>query len=517
MKRLLVAALVLFATASLASAPADRPLHMAANRAFEPGEHLAVVSLYANESDETPLAVETHRVTVDAHGGFSATFDNLAAFGDGKQQRWIGVRLLPGTEGPRRKVAASSRPIRVLVVPLPAITGDGYVESTVDGFRFPGGEVFSGFGTPASVGTSNTAGIASTISRSDHIHAHGTQSGGTLHSDATVSVSGFMSATDKTKVDATVAYVRTVVVSPTVANPTASGTTLINALNAITGPSSTDPYLLKIEPGVYNIGSGQLIMKSYVDIEGSGENATFITAARVSSTGPVLGAPNTELRNLTLTNSTPGTVHTYDANGTGNYRLRDVTINATTTNNATARGPFADGGSALFLVNVTAIATAGTGASSPVAVTATNASTVNIFHSTITVKGVAGSTGTNIGVSAACSTCAITMDSSTVIATGEGSTNTAVSASSGPMTITNSTIRAETATTRKAILAGTSPSAVVNVAHSTLIATGGTAVEESGSATLRVASSLVDGAVTGTPTCLGTYNATFVALNATCQ
>lgn len=45
------------------------------------------------------------------------------------------------------------------------------------------------------------AGTSVTLSRADHVHAHGDQAGGTLHSVVTTSVNGFMSAADKTKLD----------------------------------------------------------------------------------------------------------------------------------------------------------------------------------------------------------------------------------------------------------------------------------------------------------------------------
>jgi Tfp pilus assembly protein FimT len=45
------------------------------------------------------------------------------------------------------------------------------------------------------------AGTAVTLSRSDHVHSHGDQAGGTLHPVATTSTAGFMSATDKQKID----------------------------------------------------------------------------------------------------------------------------------------------------------------------------------------------------------------------------------------------------------------------------------------------------------------------------
>ena len=49
--------------------------------------------------------------------------------------------------------------------------------------------------------STNLEGVASSLSRSDHVHAHGNRSGGTLHAEATTSVAGFMSASDKLKLD----------------------------------------------------------------------------------------------------------------------------------------------------------------------------------------------------------------------------------------------------------------------------------------------------------------------------
>lgn len=56
-------------------------------------------------------------------------------------------------------------------------------------------------GTPSTIGTANSTGSASTVARSDHIHAHGDQTVATLHAAATTSANGFMSSTDKTKLD----------------------------------------------------------------------------------------------------------------------------------------------------------------------------------------------------------------------------------------------------------------------------------------------------------------------------
>lgn len=53
---------------------------------------------------------------------------------------------------------------------------------------------------PNSVGITS-AGVSDEASRSDHVHNHGNQSGGSEHSQVTTSVDGFMSATDKVKLD----------------------------------------------------------------------------------------------------------------------------------------------------------------------------------------------------------------------------------------------------------------------------------------------------------------------------
>lgn len=55
-------------------------------------------------------------------------------------------------------------------------------------------------GTPANLGTA-ARGTATTAARSDHVHAHGDQAGGSLHANATTSVAGFMSAADKVKIN----------------------------------------------------------------------------------------------------------------------------------------------------------------------------------------------------------------------------------------------------------------------------------------------------------------------------
>lgn len=56
-------------------------------------------------------------------------------------------------------------------------------------------------GTPSSIGTANSTGIANALARQDHVHNHGAQTNSTHHAVATVSSNGFMSSTDKSKLD----------------------------------------------------------------------------------------------------------------------------------------------------------------------------------------------------------------------------------------------------------------------------------------------------------------------------
>ena len=72
-------------------------------------------------------------------------------------------------------------------------------------------------------------------------------------------------------------------------------------------PSATNPCLMKIMPGIYDIGANSLQMQDYVDIEGSGEFVTRITG-NISINGNwwtavVNGADFSEIRFITVENT----------------------------------------------------------------------------------------------------------------------------------------------------------------------------------------------------------------------
>jgi len=99
-------------------------------------------------------------------------------------------------------------------------------------------------------------------------------------------------------------FVNTIVVHR-VGTPAQNGQALLDALAGITTASANNPFLLKIEPGTYDLGTQSLNMKQFVDIEGSGQLSTTITASgrAVAFSGTISGTDNAEIRSLTVTNT----------------------------------------------------------------------------------------------------------------------------------------------------------------------------------------------------------------------
>jgi hypothetical protein len=99
-------------------------------------------------------------------------------------------------------------------------------------------------------------------------------------------------------------YRRTVVVKPLTptGSATDNGKELLGALNDIIDASADNRYLLKIEPGIYDIDTDSLGLVEYVDIEGSGEGVTIITGdgGDNPTVGTLTAKWNGEVRSLTI-------------------------------------------------------------------------------------------------------------------------------------------------------------------------------------------------------------------------
>ena len=113
-------------------------------------------------------------------------------------------------------------------------------------------------------------------------------------------------------------------------------------------PSTTNPCLLKIMPGVYPIDTSSVVMQNYIDIEGSGENVTVIQGNTGSLDSGVVAGADAEVRFLTVKNTGGGAnaiairninaspkftnVSITASGGTDNYGVYNSTSSPTMTN-----------------------------------------------------------------------------------------------------------------------------------------------------------------------------------------
>jgi hypothetical protein len=103
--------------------------------------------------------------------------------------------------------------------------------------------------------------------------------------------------------------------------------TISAALASITSASAANPYLVYVAPGVY---TEQVSMKPYVDIQGSGEQATRISfhGSASDNASTVNGASNAELRFLTVENTGGYSNGSAIYNSSASPRLTHLTITA---------------------------------------------------------------------------------------------------------------------------------------------------------------------------------------------
>ncbi len=94
--------------------------------------------------------------------------------------------------------------------------------------------------------------------------------------------------------------IRTVLVSPVPDDPVASGQALCDALARIPDPSTTNRWLIKIEPGIYDLVLCPFEMREWVDVEGSGNTRIVGRGRNELFDGVIVGANNSELRDLTI-------------------------------------------------------------------------------------------------------------------------------------------------------------------------------------------------------------------------
>jgi len=152
-------------------------------------------------------------------------------------------------------------------------------------------------------------------------------------------------------------YSRTVMVSP-LGSPTENGTQLLDKMDGITA-SSANPWLLKLEPGTYDIGANTLTVKPYVHVEGSGTGITVIRGNPASTpqslTGVISCGDGTELRRLTVENyGASGDSNAVYMENASNVSLIEITARATAVGNNAVAIYLNKSGTDLFRVNAQA-------------------------------------------------------------------------------------------------------------------------------------------------------------------
>lgn len=155
--------------------------------------------------------------------------------------------------------------------------------------------------TPAAVGTA-AAGVSSTVSRSDHVHAHGNQTSGTLHAAATTSTAGFMSTTQVTAHNRVVAGCNFVNVKDAAFGAVGDGVTYdTSAINTALGTLSATSGVCYIPPGTYQLGVNGIVFSgipSGTTIRGLNANVSILRAGSTIVSYMMQGG--TYLQNLTF-------------------------------------------------------------------------------------------------------------------------------------------------------------------------------------------------------------------------
>jgi hypothetical protein len=256
-------------------------------------------------------------------------------------------------------------------------------------------------------------------------------------------------------------------------------------------PSATNPCLLKIMPGVYTVASS-VVMQPYIDIEGSGENITIIQGSIDSPTaGVVHGASNAEIRLLTVKNTGGGTNGTAIYNTSASPKITNVTATALGGTNGSI-GVY-NNASSPIMTNVTASASGGSG---------NNLAVANLSSSPVMTNVTATASGGS---------------------TARGVYNNSITATSINVTMTNVVATASGGSINYGVYnAGPTNPGTLIINHSVIKCSSpcnSTIASESGW-TIFVGHTQLDGtspSIGGTLTCVGAYNASYVALNTSCQ
>ena len=286
-----------------------------------------------------------------------------------------------------------------------------------------------------------------------------------------------------------VAMTRTLTVSPN-GTATQNGTALLQAMSQISAanPSAANPWLLKLEPGNYDLGGNSLTLAPFVDLEGSGDGITVISSTVGTSfpltQGTVILAANSEIRQVQVINTANGfrnSALVVPANAT-NVRVSQVNTIMQSTGTTEAYALYNNSGAITTIQNSRFLVS---GAGSTNVGLRTDGGTLIVSSSNITIPNGTADYGISTFI-----TGTITVSNSTISVSGGSSSNeAALAATNSTLTIQNSTLSAT----------GANSVGIVN----------------SGANTVRVGASGVSGSngnTSGTMTCVASWTGSFAPL-----
>lgn len=99
----------------------------------------------------------------------------------------------------------------------------------------------------------------------------------------------------------------------------------IAAVNSIVDASATNPYLIHIMPGVYDLGTTPLIIKDFVSIIGSGQAVTKINGSTSDWTGLIQAGSHSSLEDISIEINGLGSVAIV-ANSVTNFKTNNLLI-----------------------------------------------------------------------------------------------------------------------------------------------------------------------------------------------
>jgi hypothetical protein len=183
-------------------------------------------------------------------------------------------------------------------------------------------------------------------------------------------------------------------VSPVGFNATTNGTVLLNVVAGLPVASVNGPILLKIEPGVYSVGTNSINLPSFVDLEGSGRDVTTITGtgAGLNSGGTIVASGFSSIRQVAVeSRAAVGEAHSVAIRFGGTGSIEDVDVIATQ-GDTRDRGIVFESDASARLDDVAVSTSSAAATNQGIEITAS--SDVDIYHARINVVG----SGNNYGV-----------------------------------------------------------------------------------------------------------------------